>query len=154
MADPTRLIFIAANIDQANSVDETTPPPYPVTGGARVWYIAPDACFDDPPKKVYKPGSKRVQDYQFRDQWRGWPYIDYSLPWVDSAEYVLIINQYILAKNLDGWVWFGQYNAEKREYKLKLGIMEEPKINSFEYGPLYSGVTVGFSGIRPTEYSI
>jgi hypothetical protein len=154
MADPDRLIFIAANIDEANGVDETTPPPYPDTGGERVWYIAPDVCFDDPTKRVYKPGSKRVEDYQWREQWRGWPFIDYVLFEVDSAEFVLVMNQYILAKNLDGWVWVGIYSAETRTYKVHKAQMEEPKVGDFSNGPLYGEVLVGFSKILPTEYSI
>lgn len=155
MADPTRLIFIAANIFEATSTTEATPPSYPSTGTpGRDWYTVPDECFDAPPQRIYKPGPKRSQYPSYREQWRGWPSISYTFQFVDSAEFVLIMAQYINAKNLDGWVWFAQWNAQTRAYKCKLGQMEEPHVNNWQNGPLYGDVTVAFSKIKPTEYSL
>jgi hypothetical protein len=152
MADPTSIIFIAANIYDATSTTESSPPAFPTPGGDRVWYIAPD-CYDDPALRVYKPGQKRVQYPNYVEQWRGWPSIQYTLPYVNSEQFVLIMAQFELARNLDGWVWFSQWDGQKRLFKLKLGIMEQPTVEKFT-NTLYKNVKLGFSGIRPTEYSI
>jgi hypothetical protein len=154
MADPDRIIFIAANIDEANAIDEAAPPPYPDTGGERVWYTVPDGCYDDPQRRVYRPGAKRDQYFDYVEFWRGWPFIQYTLQKVDSADFVLIWNQFAAASTLDGWVWFARYNAQTRSYKCKKGIMEMPTFDPDTGGGLYRNVMLGFGAIWYQDYEL
>ncbi len=156
MADPTKLIFIGAFIDENAPPGEwdTVPPSYPNTGiVGRNWYISSNACLDDPTRRIYKPGQKRTQYPGYFEHWLGWPSMEYHLPIVEASEFALMIAQFNYAKVIDGWCWFSLWNAQTQQWKMKLGIMERPIIGGYT-GNLYQDVTLIFGGIRPPVYSI
>jgi hypothetical protein len=179
MADPDRILFIAANIVGNSVGNEIAPPAYPNTGdfvyqddkghyfidssgtlpppavliGPRVWYTAPSDCFDDPTKRNFKQGPIRGQYPDYREIWFGWPSIQYTLQSVEAEEFVLLMQQFLIAMDLDGLVWFALYNGETRTWKMKLGIMEMPT-GDFGGGSRYTDIVLGFGFIQWLEYEI